>query len=85
MALWPKTDTHTHASNDSYEHPPRSEFELVVSSDVNTKFLITPLQCIDCHPLLGGVVELDQLPDATVLPLLLYMSLLLGVPKLQLL
>jgi hypothetical protein len=23
VALWPKTDTPTHASNNSYEHPPR--------------------------------------------------------------
>jgi hypothetical protein len=29
-------DTHTHASNDSYEHPPRSEFVLVVSSNALT-------------------------------------------------
>ena len=37
--MWPygrKKDTHTHASNDSYEHPPRSEFELVVSFNALT-------------------------------------------------
>jgi hypothetical protein len=54
--------THTHTSNDSYEHPPRSEFELVVSSNALTYVLITPLQCIDCHPL---VVDLGPLPGAT--------------------
>ena len=26
---------------------------------------MTQLQCKDCHPLLGGVVDLGQLPDAT--------------------
>jgi hypothetical protein len=31
-----RKQTHTHSSNYSYEHPPRSEFELVVSSNAHT-------------------------------------------------
>jgi hypothetical protein len=34
--------------------------------------LITPLQCIDCHPLLGGVVDLGQLSDSAAPSLLVY-------------
>ena len=27
--------------------------------------MLLEFQCIDCHPLLGGVVDLGHLPDAT--------------------
>ena len=32
---------------------------------LSCSFLATPLQCKDCHPLLGGVVDLGHLPNAT--------------------
>ena len=59
-----KKHTHTHTSKVSSERSLRLLSNLIFSSPTLAEVLITPLQCNECHPLLGGVVYLGRLPDS---------------------
>ena len=65
--MWPygrKKTTHTHTSKVSSERSLRYLMNWNFSSPTLVEVLIIPLQCNECHPLLGGVVYLGLLPDS---------------------
>ena len=63
--MWPfgQKHTHTHTSKVSSERSLRYLMNWNFPSPTLAEVLIIPLQCKECHPLLGGVVDLGRLPD----------------------
>ena len=64
--MWPfgQKKKHTHTSKVSSERSLRYLMNWNFPSPTLAEVLITPLQCNECHPLLGGVVYLGLLPDS---------------------
>ena len=56
--------THTRTSKVFSERSLRYLINLNFPSPTLAEVLITPLQCNECHPLLGGVLYLGLLPDS---------------------